>query len=436
MNELVLPVPKRVSATYIVPVPTPMSAVEARQQAIRAVDAKLAGPLRTLMAEWLAKGKVKVGVEAAGPPPAGLLDKELFGTPEQRVFLTRARAFVRFSATQRASLIGLQEWKARGPAAMLAADLGAPVLDPQALQVLTAEDALAALPDTKSTIPASISDGITIGLEFKPWVRVDDAKYLGMIAVMTDGMRRFGLPELRMGPASPDLREELITLLNGVAFRVWSDLIARAQDTPNAAGLLNLPRFLRVPAEMDIHRRDLDRANGVPNRGGMSTIIGLHFDPPKSEDSGSWLTVCPPACWDMSWEDFIADTCHAMFAFEKPPWRYIPGFGALVDALAKAAQTLPEVRSRFLSGELPPGGRLMVRYDAADADELRWARVESWEDAGHAVIRDTGRELAPGVRLGPPVAIETRFIADWGIWVDGSGVVEGAGSEGAGHHPS
>jgi hypothetical protein len=110
--------------------------------------------------------------------------------------------------------------------------------------------------------------------------------------------------------------------------------------------------------------------------------------------------------------------------------------GAPVDALAKAAQTLPEARSRFLSGDLPPGGRLMVRYNAADADELRWARVESWEDAGHAVIRDIGRELAPGVRLGPPVAIEARFIADWGIWVDGSGGVEGAGTEGAGHHLS
>jgi hypothetical protein len=33
----------------------------------------------------------------------------------------------------------------------------------------------------------------------------------------------------------------------------------------------------------------------------------------------------------------------------------------------------------------------------------------------------TGRELALGVRLGPPVAIETGLIADWGIWVDGSG---------------
>ena len=84
MNELVLPVPKTVSATYIVPVPTPMNTVEARQQASRAVEARLTGPLRALAAEWLAKGVVKVGVEAAGPPPLGMLDKELFGTPEQR----------------------------------------------------------------------------------------------------------------------------------------------------------------------------------------------------------------------------------------------------------------------------------------------------------------------------------------------------------------
>jgi hypothetical protein len=56
MNELVLPVPKTVSAAYMVPVPTPMSMVEARQKASRAVKARLTGPLRTLMAEWLAKG--------------------------------------------------------------------------------------------------------------------------------------------------------------------------------------------------------------------------------------------------------------------------------------------------------------------------------------------------------------------------------------------
>jgi hypothetical protein len=89
-----------------------------------------------------------------------------------------------------------------------------------------------------------------------------------------------------------------------------------------------------------------------------------------------------------------------MFGFEKPRWHYIPELGALLDALGKAAQTLPEARSRFLHGDLPPGGQLMVRYDASDG-ELRWARVESWQDAGHAVIHDTGRELTPGVQPGP-----------------------------------
>jgi hypothetical protein len=108
MKELVLPVPETVTATYIVPVPAPISTAEARRQARKAVEARLTGPLRTLTAEWLAKGAVKVEVEPAGTPPPGLLDKPLFGTPEQRVFLARARTFVQFSATQRASLIGMQ----------------------------------------------------------------------------------------------------------------------------------------------------------------------------------------------------------------------------------------------------------------------------------------------------------------------------------------
>jgi hypothetical protein len=439
MKELVLPVPKMVSATYMVPVTAPMSTVEAREQAGQAVDARLTGPLRTLTAEWLTKGTVKVGVEPVGTPRPGSLDKldkTVFCTPEQEFFLARTRAFVRFSATQRASLIGIQEWKARGPAAALAAHLGAPVLDPRAREVLTAEDALAALPETASAIPASMGGDLAISLAFKPWVRVHSVDYQDVIAVMTNGMRRFGLPELRLGPASADLREELTTLLNGVAFRVWSDLLARAQDTPRATGLLHMPRFLRVPAEMQIHRRDLDRANGVPNRGGMFTLIGLQFDPAQNEDPGDWLTVCPPAISDTSWEDFVAETCHAMFGFEKPRWHYMPEFGALLDALANAAETLPEARSRFLRGDLPPGGQLMVRYGEEDDDEFRWARVESWEDAGHAVVRDTGRELTPGVRPTASVTIETREIADWGIWVDGQGVVEGARTEGIGQHLS
>ena len=50
MKELVLPVPKMVSATYGVPVSTPMGTAEARQKASTAVETRLTGPLRTLTA--------------------------------------------------------------------------------------------------------------------------------------------------------------------------------------------------------------------------------------------------------------------------------------------------------------------------------------------------------------------------------------------------
>ena len=48
MKELALPVPKMVSATYVVPVSTPMGAAEATQKAGTAVETRLTGPLRTL----------------------------------------------------------------------------------------------------------------------------------------------------------------------------------------------------------------------------------------------------------------------------------------------------------------------------------------------------------------------------------------------------
>lgn len=66
---------------------------------------------------------------------------------------------------------------------------------------------------------------------------------------------------------------------------------------------------LPIPAELDIHRKDLDRARGVPNRGGAATTISLRFDP-EHRDRG-WLTVCPPSGWDAGWDHFVRDLCHA-----------------------------------------------------------------------------------------------------------------------------
>jgi hypothetical protein len=173
---------------------------------------------------------------------------------------------------------------------------------------------------------------------------------------------------------------------------------------------------------LNIHRKDLDRARGVPNRGGAATIIGLCFDP--EQHGRGWLTVCSPDGWDTGWDDFVHDLCHAMFGREAPL-----ALPARNRALLEAISSLPEARRRFNDGELPTGAYLMVRYEVADDRPFRWARVESWAAADHAIVSDGGQELSPAIKPGPAIPVETERIMDWAIWTDGQGVTEGALTE-------
>lgn len=420
MKQLRVPIPDSLTASYLVPLPTAVTSAEARHRAIEAVDARISGPIRMLILEWLLNNAVTIQVTASEDRLAPVPRQPGGLTAEKLAHLTKACAIAQVTASSAASLIAIQEWKALGPAAALAASLGVPLVDAQAMKVLSAPDALTALPDTKFS---ATPDDISVGLSLQPWVSFQGFAREGTYWVASEGMRRFGLPEFRVGGCERDLREELKEILYSVTCRVWSDLVAVAQTTPRAAGLMSMSRVLRIPAELDIHRKDLDRARGVPNHGGAAIRIGMRFDP-EGRDRG-WLTVCPPSGWDMGWDHFIRDLCHAMFGFEKPPWHYLPDTGAVVEAI----QSLPEARRRFNDGELPTGSQFMVRYEVVDDQSFRWARVESWADDNHAIVSDSGRELSPAIKPGPAVPVETERIMDWAIWTDGKGVTEGAITE-------
>jgi hypothetical protein len=416
MKQVYVPVPARLTANYLVPLPSTMTDTEARWRTIEAVEARLTGLTRLLILEWIRTAAVTIEVTAA---PGGLVPgpRQRDGlTPEQLARLTEARAIAWVTATSAASLVAIHEWKALGPAAALAASLGAPLVDGQATKVLSAPDALAALPDLNfSDRPGDVC----ISFPLQPWVSFHGLAREGTYWAVSEGMRRFGLPEFRVGGCERDLRAELKRILTAVTFRVWSDLVANAQTT----GLGQMPRTLALPAELSLHRKDLDRAQGVPYRRGSGAIIGLSFDP-DLPDPG-WLTVCPPDGWDTGWDDFVHDVCHGMFGFEKPRWHYIPETGALLEA----SSTLPEARRRFNDGELPAGAYLMVRYEVTGDRPFRWARVESWADDDHAVVRDGGQELSPAIRPVTAISVETERIVDWAIWTDGEGVTEGALTE-------
>jgi hypothetical protein len=420
MKQVHVPVPASLTASYLVPLSTAMTGAEVRQRAMDAVDARVSGPIRLLIMQWILNDAMTIQVTAAPDRMVPMPRQPDSLTPEQLARLTGARAFAQVTATSAASLIAVHEWKALGPAAALAASLGVPVVDAQAMKVLSAPDALTALPDTNFS--GRPGDDIRVGLSPQPWVSFHGFAREGTYWAVSEGMRRFGLPEFRVGGCERDLRAELEKILSGVTFRVWSDLVTAAQTTPRATSLVRMPRALSIPAELDIHRQDLDRAQGVPNRGGAATTISLRFDR-ELHDQG-WLTVCPPNGWDTGWDHFVRDLCHAMFGFEKLPWYYLPDTGALLEAI----RTLPEARRRFNDGELPTGAYLMVRYEVADDQPFRWARVESWAD-DHAIVSDSSQELSAAIRAGCAIPVEEGRIMDWAIWTDGKGVTEGGLTE-------
>ena len=421
MRLIKIPVPETVTAAYLVPLATAITVADARLRTVRAVGQHVNGPLRTLILEWIRQGAVDIQVAAASDASLPVPEQGDRGQAEQLAQLSGVPAYALVSAASTASPVAVQEWKARGAAAALAADMGVPLVDARAIDVLAARDALASLPDSKFSDKSS-SD-LSIGLTLQPWVRIHAFANQGIYWAVSDGMWRFGLPEIRMGGCERDLREELKEILLGVAFRVWSRLVKDAQATLNATGLVKMPRSVRIPAEMEIHRKDLDQARGTPNRGGASMTISLRFD--CAPEGRSWLTVCPPSWGDASWDYFIANVCHAMFGFEKPVWYYLPHIGALMEAW----RSLPEARRRFNDGELLAGGQLMVRYEAPADEGFRWAQVESWADADLAIVRDIGPELGPLVKPERVIAVETALIFDWAVWADGEGAVEGARTE-------
>jgi hypothetical protein len=110
----------------------------------------------------------------------------------------------------------------------------------------------------------------------------------------------------------------------------------------------------------------------------------------------------------------------------------VPDEPAAPDAAINAARSrLGEARRRFIDGDLPPFGHLLVRQqlEVPGGAETIWVRVASWRDASS--IR--GRSLNDGVhpalahiRMGRPVVVDVSTVIDWAVVSDDGAILEGA----------
>ena len=409
-EDLILPVPRLMSAVYLVPVA--LSAQAARERAAAGLAARVASPVGVAARTMLEAGTVTIAAVPSSSLPSfgGRLQESQGLDPRLVRVVTAAAEFVMIRAVSSPGWPPMHEWAGRACAGVLAAEAGVPLVDSATPQVLTADEAL-------RTLPAAEDDRFRLA----DWVLVFQSAGRGGLCMTTKGLGRFGLPELQVRNVPPQLGRAWTRVLNGVASRLLGTWLRALRDQAGSA-------FAQLPELLEVRERDIARAYDAPGIGGAAVAVRLAFDPSPEDNADSFVSIQPPDDYPASAGEFMAGVHTALFGQSGQEIRHLAPSEEMNRAMRAAREALPAVRARFLAGDLPPRAQLMVKHEisAQGRAEYPWAYVMSWADPDRVLGNSAGdAELDPAIRAGRPIVVDAGAIIDWAIWIDGKGIVEG-----------
>jgi hypothetical protein len=144
-------------------------------------------------------------------------------------------------------------------AAIVADAVDSDVIDILTYRTLTPDEAVATLP----------TDGEGLLAE---WVSVEYSPDRHGYWCTTNGLRRFGLPELQTLTTPPNVVEQWGSTMTGIA----SALVTAWQD---ALWADMSAAFVQVPASLEVSADDVARANGRTPEGGAPDRVRITLDP-------------------------------------------------------------------------------------------------------------------------------------------------------------
>jgi hypothetical protein len=276
-EDLILPVPDTLPAMYLVPATMPGPVAERIARA--AVATRVAEPLRSLTMRLLeasvlmTEPRLVTQLPSIWPlrPAADQLPVTLARTARD------ATELIAFAALLQPSPGPVHEWITRAAAAAFAAELGLPVVDAYLRRACTAESALASLPGAPELA------GIGGGFRLADWLLVQ----YDNDCLMTRGLGRFGLPELKIDRVPPRLRAPWVLALTGLGHR----LLELARRELRRGGEI---AFIQVPAELTISRADIGLAYGCDLGDDPVLPVRLSLDPALTDRQDSYLALDAP----------------------------------------------------------------------------------------------------------------------------------------------
>jgi hypothetical protein len=230
------------------------------------------------------------------------------------------------------------------------------------------------------------------------------------------GMSSSGLPELQTIDVPPQIQEFWTQVMTTVASKI---LVPFGDRSINSA-TYDLPAAVQL-TDSDIagiyHRETMHK--------GKTTI---HLRLAKGKNGCEFLTIVPPPTHTRSAGEYMVETCRELFGSAEEGIDITNHSPAMEKAIATARASLPKIRERFLTDQLPPHGQLLVKFRITKGtdNEYLWANVTGWKSPIEVKATcGNNADLDSELRSGKPLTLKIDSIVDWGVLVDDE-FVEGA----------
>jgi uncharacterized protein YegJ (DUF2314 family) len=229
----------------------------------------------------------------------------------------------------------------------------------------------------------------------------------------TKGLDLYGLPELQLFDAPPYLSPNLTRIINGLAWKLVSLSTSRKKES-------NSDIFV-LPSPIELTADDIDKACQEVSQAKGKVTIHLRLDK-ETTDTPDFLTIIVPPGEVASTGEYLNSVCKLLFGQTDGGVFLTTRTSEIEAAMAKARASLPEIRARFISGKLPKGAGLAVKFphEYQGETEFLWAFVSEWEKPEMLNCHCANdSNLSPTYKLGQPLELKANLVADWMVQVNG-----------------
>jgi hypothetical protein len=324
-------------------------------------------PLKDALRAYLERGFVELEVlprEGVPPLPLELMQYASKGEMEEQR-LHQATHVVVVSGTDIHTPIRFGYWASLAAGRALARASGGVLVDASVPRWLLASTYEEPLPADGFV---NVWDHVIIPMS------VDDR---GQLWLTTSGLKKFGLPELQILGAPPNLGESLMPVMNAMAYGLLRRVAEAGENEP--------PKELVLEPEIRLEEAWIEASLGKeptpPNEGAQGwTMVGLQYEPGE-DGSDAFLTLMPPAGFKGSQGEWLNGVLADLVGKQNTLRHVDHSMESMEAAHLQAMGELPQIRQRFQAG-LPPGEQLLVKHGfptgEPDHNEYMWLAVAQW----------------------------------------------------------